>query len=103
MYYIRLIYETLLGVFIILTFIATIYYRFKTIFMRFRLKNERIIGSKGLLAESLLNLGFWIIPLLKYRKIDNQLHNRYAKKSNLFLLLFIIFFSLLLLTHKVLW
>lgn len=99
----RLLYEILLSILIILTFILTIYYRIKTILIRFRLKNEKIIEGERLLLESLLNLGFWIIPLLKYNKINNQFHNGYAKKSNLFLILFVIFFSLLILTHKVLW
>jgi hypothetical protein len=103
MYYLRLIYEVLLALIIVLTFIVLFYYRFKAVFIRLKLKREGIIKNKGLLVESLLNLGFWVVPLLKYKKIGDQYHNRYVNKSNLFLLLFIVFSFLLLLTHNILW
>jgi len=100
---IRLIYESLLSFVIVSTFFVSIYYRLKTLSVRFKLKNEGILNSKKLLIETLFNIGFWVIPLLKYQRVGNSLHNKYAKKCNVFLLLFIVSAIILLFTHKILW
>ena len=100
---IRLIYESLLSVIIVFAFFISIYYRLKTLSIRFRLRKDGSLNNEKLLIETLINVGFWVIPLLKYRRVGNTLHNRYAKKCNTFLLLFIVSAIILLYTHKILW
>jgi hypothetical protein len=100
---IRLIYESLLSVAIVSAFFISIYYRLKTLSVRFRLRKDGSINSEKLLTETLINIGFWVIPMLRYRMVGSTLHNRYAKKCNTFLLLFIVFSIILLFTHKILW
>ena len=97
-------YEIFVSAIVLYSFSVTIYYRIKTINIRFKLKHEKVmIKGKEFVLESLLNVGFWIIPLFKYRNIGNLLHNKYLVRSNLFLLLFICSFMLIIFTHKILW
>jgi hypothetical protein len=99
---IRLIYESLLSLFVVLTFFVSVYYRLKTLHLRVRLRKEGHIKSKNLFIETLVNTGFWVIPLLKYRGIGSLLHNKYARKCNTFLLLFIVSVIILLFTQEIL-
>jgi len=100
---IRLIYESLLSFVVVSVFFISVYYRLKTLSLRFKLRKEGRINSKNLFSETLVNIGFWVIPLLKYKRGGGLLHEKYAKKCNAFLALFIVSVVILLLTHKILW
>ena len=87
---IKLIYESLLSVVIVSAFFISIFYRLKTLFLRLKLRKNKNINSDNLLIVTIINIGFWFIPLYRYRSVGNALHNRYARKCNTFLLIFIV-------------
>ncbi len=87
---IKYAFESLVNVTILSFFFLSMYYRIKTIRVRFKMKEMKEIATKNLSIEALFSLCFWFIPLKKYREIGNQLHNMYAKKCNVFLLLLIV-------------
>lgn len=100
---IRLICELLLSFVVVAAFFISVYYRLKTLSLRLKLRKEGLINSKNLFIETLVNIGFWFIPLLKYKRDGVLLHKKYAEKCNTFLALFIVSVVILLLTHKFLW
>ena len=69
---------------------SSVYYRIKTIRLRFKMMEAKEIDAKNPSMSAIFTLCLWFVPLYKYRKIENQLHNKYLKKCNLFLLLWIV-------------
>lgn len=88
---IKFLYDIALGIFIVISFFASIYYRIKTIRARFGLSEKK--ANRAML---LLTLIFWMIPLSKNKEGDAILHNKYVKASNSFLVVFIVLTIVLL-------
>lgn len=88
---IKFLYDIALGIFIVISFFASIYYRIKTIRVRFGLSEKK--ANRAML---LLTLIFWMIPLSKNKEGDAILHNKYVKASNSFLVVFIVLTIVLL-------
>jgi hypothetical protein len=91
MYHIKFLYDITLGIFLVISFFASIYYRIKTIRARFELSEKKV--NRAIL---LLTLIFWMIPLSKNKEGNALLHNKYVKASNSFLVAFIVLTVVLL-------
>jgi hypothetical protein len=99
----RLLYESVMSIIIVLAFFTSIYYRIKALFLRIELRKMGVITVKNLFFYTFINMGFWMFPLFKFRNEAGSIHRNYLKNSNIFLAVFFVLAVLLIITHKILW